>query len=103
MAVAGFLLALVLVLYFAGSVMREMRGFHDAQHEGRPLEGWMTPRYVSMSYRVPPEEILALWQISPDIRRRMTLSEISKLNGMTIDQMQRLVTERARVLRAGGQ
>ncbi|WP_375254660.1 hypothetical protein [Yoonia sp.] len=58
-------------------------------HQDQPLAGWMTPRYVGQSYRVPPEVVKSAFEMdmnSPP--HRISLDRLAAENGMSMDEMQ---------------
>jgi len=71
----------------------------DPAHKNQPLEGWMTPRYVSHSYGIPPEILFPAFGLehkpkgSEEDRRegRMKLSEIAAANNLTLAELQEKV------------
>jgi len=52
------------------------------------LAGWMTPRFVAHSWDVPPEVILQTLPIAPDgSGRRVTLEELARGEGISLEQL----------------
>jgi hypothetical protein len=61
----------------------------DPAHRDQTLEGWMTPRYVAMSYQLPPEVLgpaLFLEKDAPP--RRQSLAEIAMAHDISIQDLQ---------------
>jgi hypothetical protein len=89
-ALAVFVLALVgTVLFGARTVMRAVH-FHDPAHREQALEPWMTPRYVGMSWGLPPEELGPALGL-PDERptgRPPTMADIAADTGVSIAELQ---------------
>ncbi|MEJ6398090.1 hypothetical protein [Yoonia sp. 208BN28-4] len=61
----------------------------DPAHQEQPLAAWMTPRYVSRSYQIPPEVLEEALFLDPDAPiRRVSLGQIAKENEVTLDVLQ---------------
>lgn len=70
------------------------------------LESWMRPRYVAMSWRVPPkvlrEDILLIGPPPKDREREpMTMEEIAAQKGVTLEQLTEIVRDGAAAFHAG--
>ena len=62
----------------------------------------MTPRYVAMSWGVPPEVVGDALVLERDSSgRRMTLADLAAARGMDVDAMAAQVTEAIEAYRAG--
>ena len=73
----------------------------DPAHQDQPLAGWMTPRYVAQSYRLPPEAFGPALFLAPDTPpHRVSLSMIAAENGVTLDDLQDRVDAAAAAWRA---
>lgn len=89
LALLGFVGVLCVAGYFAITTLTAMIYWMDPAHQDQPLAGWMTPRYVAMSYEIPPEVLgpaLFLDRDAPP--RRMRLTDIAAENGISIDELQ---------------
>ena len=67
----------------------------DPAHRNQTIEGWMTPRYVSMSYRVPPEVLGPVLGLDPQRPQRETIDHIADRLGLTLEQVEARVREAA--------
>lgn len=88
--VPGFVLAVVLTIFFAGRLFFFTLYWSDPAHQDQSLQGWMTPRYIGHSWQISPEYIahsLDLDALLNGERRRITLSEIAKERGQTLTQI----------------
>ena len=86
---SAFVLALAVLCYFAVTTTASMIYWMDPAHQDQPLAGWMTPRYVSHSYKLPPEIVgSALTIVKGDMLKRQSLGAIALAKGMTLDDMQ---------------
>jgi hypothetical protein len=85
---AAFLFAFVVTSFFVIRSVIDMVYWADPKYQDRELELWMTPRYISMSYSLPREDILgALGVVEGELPRPMTLRRISDHTGVSIVQM----------------
>lgn len=79
----GVLTAAVLFITFFG--FRTITSFvywNDEAHQSQPIAGWMTPRYVGKSWRVPPEVVAAALQIELSAGTgRTSLEQIANARG----------------------
>lgn len=88
-ALLAFLCALALAGFFGVRTTASAIYWADPAHSNQPLAGWMTPRYVAQSYRVPPEAVFGAFFVDPDApRRRRSLDRIAADNGVTLDVLQ---------------
>lgn len=69
-------LALVVALVFAARFAVHAVYWHQTQGGHPPLEPWMTFRFVSHAWEVPPDQVLDALHI-PDTQRRQTLEDIA--------------------------
>lgn len=71
---AALLLTLVFLVRFTVSTVV----WSDPDRLDQPIAGWMTPRYVSRSWQMPPEVVAGALGLEKDgSGRRLTLEEIS--------------------------
>jgi len=72
----GFVAACALSLVFG--LRAVLFGLYWSDHRDETIAGWMTPRYVAMSWSVPAEVVGEALALDRDgTRRRMTLAEIA--------------------------
>ena len=90
-ALGVFVISLALLVYFGGRFLLGFIYFHDPAHRNQALEGWMTPRYVSMSYQVPPEIIREVMGIEEKGRMRLHLKDITARLGITMEELEKRV------------
>lgn len=84
-----FIAAVAILIFFATRTTMSMIYWMDPQHNDQTLEGWMTPRYVQMSYKLPPEYLgPALFMTKGAPMQRRTLDEIAADNGITMAELQ---------------
>lgn len=92
----AFVAAVSVALYFGVTSLAAWIYWMDPAHQNQALEPWMTPRYVSHSYRIP-RHILgpALFHDPEDPPRRLRLEDIAAENGVTMEELQERVTAAA--------
>jgi hypothetical protein len=101
LVLSAFVLAAAVFCYFAATTTMSMIYWMDPAHQDQPLAGWMTPRYVSHSYKLPPEIVgPALSIVKGDMLKRQSLDAIAAAKGMTMDEMQDSIDTTAAVFRA---
>jgi hypothetical protein len=82
----GFLAAAALAILFAVRAVISMQDWPE--HADEDIEGWMTPRYVALSWDVPPEVIVGALSIPRDgSGRRITLDELAKDRGVPVETL----------------
>lgn len=99
-ALSGFVLGLAVAIFFVGKLALNMLYFNDPRHQNQAIEGWMTLRYVSMSYKVPPERLKAILELPDDNKRPPTMAVIAANKGMTLETLTKEVTAAAETFRA---
>ncbi len=79
----GFCAAVAVAFLFAVRAAIVMHGWPD--HADEEIEGWMTPRYVAMSWDVPPEVIAGTLDLARNgSGRRVTLEELARRRGVPV-------------------
>lgn len=85
----AFIAALGIAGFFGVRSVSEFIYWSDPAHRDQPLAGWMTPRYVARSYRLPREVVQTAFNIDTGGQgRRVSLYSLAAETGMTLDQMQ---------------
>jgi hypothetical protein len=99
------LIAFVIVLgvlgFFAFRTITSTLYWMDPVHRDQTLEGWMTPRYVAMSYDIPREVVgPALFFVADAPPRRISLERIAVENGVSLTDLQARVDTAAALWRS---
>ena len=85
---AGFGLALAVMLFFAVRSIGFLVYWSDPAHRDQALEGWMTPRYVALSWQAPPEVIRDALGLEQDgTGARITLNRLAKERGVPVETL----------------
>lgn len=90
-----FLIAIGASLHFSVQFIARTAYFNDPKHKQQPIEAWMTPRYVGMSYRLPPSEMADVLQLTPAAGPRPRMGEIAAALGLSLAEVESLVKSRA--------
>ena len=78
--------ALALAVFFG--VRAVLFGLYWSGHRDETIAGWMTPRYVAMSWDVPPEVVGEALALAPDgSGRRITLADLAAERGMSVEAL----------------
>ena len=96
----GFLAMVALTVFFG--VRTVLFTLYWSDHRDETIAGWMTARYVAMSWQVPPEvvgEALALERDGSG--RRATLAELAAAQGVSVESLAEEVTRAIENYRAG--
>lgn len=81
-------LAVVAMLFFGIRLTMMAVMWHTPSTLQDPIAGWMTPRYVSRSWQVPPDIVAAALALEPDGNgRRVTLTELAEEQGVDLDTL----------------
>jgi len=97
-AFLAFGVALCALGYFGVKTVSSAIYWMDPTHQDQALAGWMTPRYVGQSYKLPREIVLEALMMDPDAPpRRISISEIAQDNDVTLDDLQSRVDAAAQL------
>ncbi|WP_296424819.1 hypothetical protein [Yoonia sp.] len=81
-------LALLGTTFFAVRLTTATAVWTDPARQFEPIAGWMTPRYVAMSWQVPPEVVGAALSLEQDgMGRKITLAELADLRGVPLHSL----------------
>ncbi|XOZ35027.1 hypothetical protein ACMDCT_07280 [Halomonadaceae bacterium KBTZ08] len=89
----AFMAALAVTAFFALRLAAFSLYWADPAHQDQPLEEWMTPRYVALSYDLPPEVVHDALRIEAVEGERRTLKQIAEGSELTIEAIQRRIDE----------
>ncbi|GAD56807.1 hypothetical protein [Limimaricola cinnabarinus] len=97
------LVALVAALIFAVDFLAEAVYFADPAHRDRPVEPWMSLRYVERSWGLPRPILFEIIGHDGDTPREAVPRSVGQAlrdTGMTLPEFQAMVEEAQRELRA---
>ncbi len=97
----AFVIALSSLGYFGIKSLSATIYWMDPAHQDQPLAGWMTPRYVARSYKLPPDVLgEALFLVKGETPRRISLDALASENNLTLDDLQARIDAAAAAWRA---
>ena len=97
----AFVVALCTLGFFGARSLAATIYWMDPAHQDQPLAGWMTPRYVARSYKLPPEVLgEALFLVKGETPRRISLEALAAENDTTLDALQSRIDAAAAEWRA---
>ena len=99
----AFITALAVTGFFAARLVVFSLYWSEPAHQDQPVEGWMTPRYVALSYDLPPGVVRKALELEPVDGERHTLEEIAESSGLTIEEIQRRIDEAVRSHKGDGE
>lgn len=79
--------ALMALLFFVFSFISNLIYFNDPQHKDQSLRAWMTPRYVVMSYDLPPRIVGEVMNLRPRVDKRRLLSQVADDLNITLEEL----------------
>lgn len=96
LALSAFVLAFALLLFFGSRFVLNFIYFHDPAHRDQALELWMTPKYVGMSYQLPPHVIDEVMEISEKGKgKRIKLAEVIVKLDISLEELESRVRQAA--------
>lgn len=100
---AAFLLAALAAVMFALRTVVFVIYWSNPAHHDRPLQPWMTPRYVARSWHLPPELVTEALQLETMPGRRVSLRQIAEAQGVSLSVLRARLVLAARRYRDGSQ
>lgn len=86
--VLAFCAAVLLAVFFAVRSALFWAHWSDPARRDEPLAGWMTPRYVALSWNVDRAVVGEALGLEPGGGRRMTLAEIAAAQGVPLSELE---------------
>lgn len=83
---AGFVLALAVMLFFAVRTTLFWIYWNDPAHRNQAIEPWMTPRYIAHSWDVPPKVVGDALGLEPG-GPRITMADLAARDGIGLDEI----------------
>ena len=102
---AGLAGSQLVAWWFAVGVISDLVYFSDSQHQAPPLESWMTPRYVGLSWDLPRPVVAEIFGLDisegpPQPGQRPRVGDLAQAQGLTLEEMTEKVRRTATALRA---
>lgn len=84
----AFMVVICLAGFFGVRAAAQFIYWSNPDHQDQTLAGWMTPRYVSQSYNVPPQVVQSAFDMADDgPPRRVSLETLAAENGMSMEDL----------------
>lgn len=84
---SGFVLAALITLFFTVRAVFFAVHMMDPDRALRPVEGWMTPRYISRAYDIPRDDMLLLLHLGPEDKPRQPLAKLAAARGIPLAEL----------------
>lgn len=102
--VVGILaIALAAALWFGFRVVSDIIYFNDPAHEDVALKGWMTPRYIVLTYDVPRPVAFEILGLPENAEGGTPLRDVAEAKGITIEELTEIVRDGVEDYREDGQ
>ncbi|MEN0088057.1 MAG: hypothetical protein AAF737_06445 [Pseudomonadota bacterium] len=96
MLVGATVLSFLVLVTFSVGFLSDLIYFNDPRHQAEPLKPWMTPRYVALSYDLPRERVMELFELTEDVpQRRPRVGQIARTLDLTLAELTERVREAA--------
>ena len=73
--------------------------FNDPRHRDESLKAWMTPRYVALSYDLPPPVVRELLGIEKGADHPRRLDRLAENMGLSLDELTQKIRQASAQLR----
>lgn len=87
------LVSIIAIIFFSKGFIANLIYFGDPKHQNQPLENWMTPRYVVMSYDLPPPIVDEVMGLRPKIDKRKPLTKVLEDLDITLEELQTRIND----------
>ncbi|MEO0484877.1 MAG: hypothetical protein AAF092_03065 [Pseudomonadota bacterium] len=98
--VATTLAMICVVGWFGAQLFADFLYFNDPRNVDVALKGWMTPRYVVLTYDLPRPVVRDILELPPEGAGGIRLSFVAQELGLTLDELTTRVREAAEEYRA---
>jgi len=92
---AVFLVSIGVACWFLAGVVLDLVYFHDPRHQDQPLQAWMTPKFVVMSYDLPRDVVADLLDLPEGGPGSLTMADIAREQGVTLGELTDIVRSAA--------
>jgi hypothetical protein len=99
---ALFALAFVAMVGFGIRTVSFWLYWQNPDHHEQPIEAWMPPRYVGMSFGIPPEILGPLLGLATGDDRHITMGQIASERGQSLEDLASEIKAAADAARAAG-
>ena len=85
--VVGFITSLVAAIILSSTMLADAIYFNDPSHKDIQLEGWMTPRYICLSYGLPRGVVFDLLDVDEDSPGPRRVDHLAENIGVSLDEL----------------
>ncbi|SEN00439.1 hypothetical protein SAMN05216227_100613 [Pseudorhodobacter antarcticus] len=85
--ITGFAIAVALTAFFLLRLVFFTTVWMENPPGAHPIEGWMTPRYISRTFRIPPPNLQAVLQLGATEHPRQSLEKIARARGLPLPDL----------------
>ncbi len=96
----AFLATGALTAFFAVRLVASWIYWSDPAHRDAEIAGWMTPRYVAHSWRLPPDLVAETLGLDRRTGPPPTLADVAKERGVTVGELAARIEAAAEAHRA---
>ena len=94
------LITLVIIVWFGARFMLDFIYFNDPNNVDVDLKGWMTPRFIALTYDLPRPFVFDLLELAPSDEGGPHLGAIAEDLGISLNELTIRVRDAAAVYRA---
>lgn len=86
--VCALSLSIIFASWFGVTILASAIYFNDPRHKDIDLKGWMTPRYIMLSYDLPRNVIIEVLRLDDSfIGKRPKLKDIATKQNITLEEL----------------
>ncbi|MEO0636188.1 MAG: hypothetical protein AAFY73_06020 [Pseudomonadota bacterium] len=99
--VAATAVSFFVLVTFSAGFLADIIHFNDPRHQNEPLKPWMTPRYVALSYDLPRETVMEIFELPEDLEgERPRVGRIARRMSLTLPELTQRVRDAQAALEA---
>lgn len=97
----GLVVSLVVAGFFAVRLALGMLYWADPRHQDMAIEPWMTPRFVAMSWQIPPEIVREALTLDRHEGRPASLEHLAQDRDVPVEALIKVLNDAIAEHRAG--
>jgi hypothetical protein len=102
LVVSVLVIATCALIWFGANMISNFLYFNDPRHQDLALKGWMTPKYIVLSYDLPRQNVADILGITSKDQRGTPMRDIAEGMGVTLDELTEIVRAAAAEYRSNG-
>ncbi|WP_062763186.1 hypothetical protein [Falsirhodobacter sp. alg1] len=96
-----FVATTILALWFGTHFLKDLIYFNDPRNVDVDLKGWMTPKFIVMTYDLPRPLVFDFLHLEPGADDRRHLRQVAQDLGISMEELTAAIRERAAIYREG--